>query len=38
MRKIHHIGKFEVEEFDSNIFLAKNIICDDFLRHDNGNY
>ena len=30
MRKIHHIGKFEVEEFDSNIFLAKNIICDDF--------
>lgn len=30
MRKIHYIGKFEVEEFDSNIYLAKNIICNDF--------
>jgi hypothetical protein len=30
MRKIHYVGKFEIEEFDSHIYLAKNIICDDF--------
>ena len=36
MRKIHRIGKYEVEEFDSNIYLLKNVIdevfCDDLIK------